>query len=311
MSKYIQIRAIERLKEQLEYGGGIASGEPPIISAQADYLIALSGGLPLDEIRVRRILPLAVFISDETETASFQTLAEIIINDLLPSLDAEFISAPLAEVGSIGWRPTIRTKKRYTAKELANREETIERACDRAVRMLVADRPDYEHERRQMEEARALFAQGKRQMEEARALLEGGKQRLERAEHSLWTARVHGTYDEIQYAKHEHENATSYFELRKADLELRKAEYEMSKAKYEKDTALIEAFTKLAQALLKIAASCVVILGSLHIFSHKPSADYPINKIHVERKSASEAYDSWSGEISEVLRKLAEELDSK
>jgi hypothetical protein len=279
MPKYIQIRAIERLKEQLEHGGGIASAEPPIISAQADYLVALSGGLALDEIRIRRILPLAVFISDETETASFQTLAETIINDLVPALDAEFISAPLAEVGSIGWRPTIRTNERYTAKELANREETIARACES---MLATD-----------------------------ALLHEGDERLRRAEHQLRIARISGTSKEFQDAKEEHKEATSAFELHKAQYEMEKAKHEMGKAKYEKETAMIEAFSKLAQALLKTAASCVVIVGSLHIFSHKAHPHDPGNKIHVTRKSTSEAYDSWSGEISEVLKKLAEELDSK
>lgn len=305
MAEYIQVQAIERLKEQLEDGGGIASGEPPIVSAQADYLIALSGGLPLDEIRIRRILPVAVFISGENETGSFQTLAEIITNDLVPALDAEFISAPSAEVGSIGWRPAIRTKKRYTSKELAHMEETIAQSFDRAAWMVGAHGPERDlHKRREMDAALALVEQESRQLTEARAALEKGIERLEHAEHGLNNVRIRGTFDQFQKAKAEHESATS-------SLVVRKAEYEMKKAKYEKDTAMIEAFSKLAHALFRIAASCVVIVGSLHIFSHKTHPDDPSKEIHVERKSASEAYDSWSGEVSEVLKKLAEGLDSK
>ena len=289
MAKYVPIRAIERLKEQLEHGGGIASAEPPIISAQADYLVALSGGLALDEIRIRRILPLAVFISDETKTASFQTLAEIVINDLVPALDAEFINVPLAEVGSIGWRPTIRTNQRYTLKEQAVNENIAFSECRNAIRMLAA-RERYEVLKSNLEETERKLKETERKLKVA----------LKKAEVFVTPEADTNAFK----AQNEHEQAIAAFALRKA-------EFEVEKAKYEKQTALIEAFSKLAQALLKIAASCVVIVGSLHIFSHKAHPDDPHYKIHVERKSASEAYESWSDEISEVLKKLAEGLASE
>ena len=287
MAKCVPVRAIERLKEQLEYGGGIAFAEPPIMSAQADYLIALSGGLALDEIRIRRILPLAVFISDETETASFQTLAEIIINDLVPALGAEFISAPLQKSVRLAGDRQYAPRSVIPQKELAFNREEISIARDLFESMLAY---------------RCSASMRETKATETETC----------GEHQLYIApRTRGTSKEFKDAKEEHKEATSAFELHKAQYEMEKARHEMGKAKYEKETAMIEAFSKLAQAMLKIAASCVVIVGSLHIFSHKASADDPGNKIHITKKSTSEAYDSWSGEISEVLEKLAEGLDSK
>ncbi len=134
MTEYIRIRAIEALKDRLDFGGGIASGEPSVASVQADYLVALSNGLPLENLRLQRVLPLDVILFDQPEVATFQALAEIIIRDLVPALDAEFISSPLAEVGSIRWRPAIRTSKRFTAKELAEWEKAVEVICRQAIK---------------------------------------------------------------------------------------------------------------------------------------------------------------------------------
>jgi hypothetical protein len=304
MAKYIPVQAIERLKEQVEYGGGIATQEPAIVSAQADYLVALSSGLTLQEISIRRILPLAVFISNDSEIESFRRLVETIIDDLVPTLDATFISVPLAEAGSIGWRPAIRTNKRYTAKELSEREVTIAQNCDRGIFVAGAKgRELSEYEKAEVEKIEEVSKRN-------RSLLKSARESLERGEDDLESAQKRFRDDNISGSWYEREAAKTRFELAKSELEVRKAEYEMIKAKYESETAMIETFSKLAQLLLKVAGGCVLIVGSLHIFvPQTPGSGSTDKKIHISTKSASETHAAWTGEIGEVLKKLAEGLN--
>jgi hypothetical protein len=273
MANYIRVHAIERLKEQVEFGGGIATQEPPIVSTQADYLVALSSGLSLDEIKIHRVVPLAVFVSNDLEIDLFEKLVNIVINDLVPTLDASFFSVPLAEIGSIGWRPTTRTNKRYTAKEWSESEVIIARNSHQGVSL-------------------------------AREMHTAHRSILESAQKRVWDATISGSLAELKAAKADLEST-------KSELEVKKAEYEMIKAKYESHAAMIDAFSKIAQLMLRIAGSCALIIGSLHIFApHTQGSSSADKTIHILIKSASETHANWTAEISEVLKKLAEELDS-
>jgi hypothetical protein len=302
MPEYIKIKAIEELKDQLEFGRGITTAEPPIISAQAEYLVALSAGLSLDNLRVHRILPLALFMSDyssgmsdDPEVVLFQRIAEVIINDLVPALDADFISSPFAEAGSIGWRPTIRTKRRYTTNQLTNWQHQVKLDCHEAV-MLVAERDALVQE---MAARNPLL----RDLEEA-------TQRLCQAEQELRSAAGHGTKQDIQRAKRPYLDAKAHLEERKAEYEMMKAQYESDTARYESRSALVEAFTKLMQLLIKTAGACAIIVGSLHIFVPSGNQGNP-SKIQVSTKSSAQSHASWAGVISEVLEKLGEEIGSE
>ena len=78
MPEYIRIKAIDALTEHLEYGGGgVAAGQPVIMSVQADYLIALSSGIPLADIRLHRVLPLRAIMFDNPDPASFQRFRSV------------------------------------------------------------------------------------------------------------------------------------------------------------------------------------------------------------------------------------------
>jgi hypothetical protein len=289
MPEYIRIKAIDALTEHLEYGGGgVAAGQPVIVSVQADYLVALSSGLPLGDIRLHRVLPLRVTMFDNPDPASFQQVAEILIEDVVPALDADFISSPPAEVGSISWRPAIRTKKRYTAKELAEWEQDISDLCKQAAESEYRD------------EHFIATEQGSRLGEELLAAEKALATLTEKAK--AWSSNRFVSEQEIQ--------ETFRKDAARQEYELRKAAYEMQKAKYESRTALFEAIFKLTRALMFTSASCIVLIGTIQIHSTKVRYSES-NNVHVSNTNAGEAHAWWAEETSEILKKLAEDLDSK
>jgi hypothetical protein len=290
MPEYIRIKAIDALTEHLEYGGGgVAAGQPVIMSVQADYLIALSSGIPLGDIRLHRVLPLRVTMFENADPASFQNVAEILIKDVVPALDADFISSPPAEVGSISWRPAIRTKKRYTAKELAEWEEEISALCKRAAESKYAEEVK-PFPRTELGDR--LF---KKAFEAEQAFLDLPGPGNDRIGRDYWDSTT---------------EALERKALAKLEMELRKAEFEMEKAKYESRTALFDAIFKLTRALMFTAASCMVLIGTIQIHANK-FHHYDSNNVHVSNTNAGESHAWWADETSEILKKLAGDLDSK